>query len=369
MISNKNPIIRQKKIEMCANLAPTVSITTPNEQLFENVDSENSDNNSPQFDLDTEFHYLNLENSTSRCSVDSSQERASMTEPINIENTPNDKDYSNTEYKKIHTPTTDTKTLTSMLNNNGNKLHISNALRARLRRSKSPNPLNPKNPLLTNNSMPTNNSTSMSQNTQTEQSQKMSKFSNLSNRLSNQASSFFSRSCQGEELTNGLVSKAVKVNDTENVKNSIKTGNSSSHININSIKMKSFLAFTRIGLNKTPSPTKSFSKGPSVSLQTSVDENESLNSSNLSSPLYSKQNSLSSYDVDYEKLARELVLPSLNQPLTSFKNANQEESKTINNDNDNTRPVLQSCKTMDLSDSLPHRKSITRANTENSDFS
>lgn len=110
--------------------------------------------------------------------------------------------------------------------------------------------------------------------------------------------------------------------------------------------MKSFLAFGRTGLK---SPIKSFSKNSSNSV--SVDENDSNNSS-LSSPIFSKQSSLSSYDVDLEKLARELILPSLDEPLTSFRDAN-------------SKPVLQTCKTVDaFSHSTKDNKKITRAHTE-----
>jgi hypothetical protein len=74
--------------------------------------------------------------------------------------------------------------------------------------------------------------------------------------------------------------------------------------------------------------------------------------SNRSSPVYSKQNSIGSYEVDLEKLARELSLPSMNQPLTSFKR-------------DQPKPVLQTQKTLDTSSNNNNskKKPITRADT------
>lgn len=79
------------------------------------------------------------------------------------------------------------------------------------------------------------------------------------------------------------------------------------------------------------------------------------NDSNRSSPIYSKQSSIGSYEVDFEKLAKELILPSLNEPLTSFKT---DQSKSVS-----AKPVLKSCKTVDISDVSTKKKQITRSDT------
>jgi len=89
----------------------------------------------------------------------------------------------------------------------------------------------------------------------------------------------------------------------------------------------------------------------------SIEDHDSLNSS-YSSPVYSKQSSFNSYDIDFEKLVKELVLPSLDEPLTSFKNKSPETS--VKN-----KPVLQSCKTIDASVENKRKQTIIRANTEN----
>jgi hypothetical protein len=71
----------------------------------------------------------------------------------------------------------------------------------------------------------------------------------------------------------------------------------------------------------------------------------------------SNKKMIGSFEVDLEKLARELVLPSINAPLTSF-NTNDEEvcSTTTNNNNNNNnnliKPPLLSSKTIDTSNNL-----------------
>ncbi len=119
-------------------------------------------------------------------------------------------------------------------------------------------------------------------------------------------------------------------------------------------KIKNFLNFSRSGGTKS---SKRFNTSGSASHSISIEEHDSQTSS-YSSPVFSKQSSLNSYDIDFEKLVKELVLPSLDEPLTSFKNKNQET-------NAKGKPVLQTCKTIDTSVENKIKQTIIRANTEN----
>lgn len=333
--SIKSQIIRQKNVE-CVN--PTLSLTKPDSNCSSdcpaNDDVEsNSLNSSPKLNnsIDTELQYLSLSDynhseSASSTSIDKSNGDESPGVNIPGRNSSMSEGDDNKKNSFLSS-SVNSKTLSSILNNGG-KLQISTALRARLRRSKSPNP---KKPLLSNNSMPTTDPKMINSHN--------NMLSNFSNRLSNQNGSFFSRSCQGEEL-------AYK-KDVEN--SNCKSGNSSnnsSNINLNTTKLRSFLAFARSG------------QKPRNNTSLSVDDNDSVNSSSMSSPTYSKQNSIGSYDVDFEKLARELILPSLNEPLTSFK------TDQCKNEATHTKPVLQSCKTIDISN-VKKKHKLARANTGN----
>lgn len=128
--------------------------------------------------------------------------------------------------------------------------------------------------------------------------------------------------------------------------------------NSQSTKIKSFLTFARTNSKTTSSsPKKTLGSKTSIggSKSASVDDNDSLHSSKSSS-IYSKQNSFSSYEVDFDKLAQELVLPSLNEPLTSFKLIEQNSNKS--------KPILQTRKTIDVTSGVK-KIPISRANTEN----
>lgn len=63
---------------------------------------------------------------------------------------------------------------------------------------------------------------------------------------------------------------------------------------------------------------------------------------------------INGFEVDMEKLARELILPSLNTPLTSFKtsNNNSETMLASSSSTSTTKPPLQSSKTIDSNPSL-----------------
>lgn len=185
MITGKTQIIRQKKIEICNINMPTVSLTEPDQSSHGSLSTS-----SPDGDIHSQSdgQSVETEHSTSP-TIDFEQKcRANINKNVN-----------SNEKSKI--PNSNSKTLTSIINN-GSKLQISSALRERLRRSKSPNPN--RITIMTNNSMPNADN-------------KLSKLTNFSNRLS--AGSFFSKSCQGEELTNELSKK-----DIDGSKNLSKSG-------------------------------------------------------------------------------------------------------------------------------------------------
>ena len=202
MISTgKSQIIRQEKVlEMCG------------------MPPESSSNDHTNFDL-TEFQYLNLvngystetetenevEKEPSPCSSLDNNKNSSqfVTQPIKIETTLPDEEKRTTGNCGTSSSCSgggSSKTLSAMMINTGSKLQISNVLRERLRRSKSPNPPvhHNKKTLDSNNSMSASSA---------DQKLGVGKFTYLSNRLSNQAGSFFSRSCQGEELTSEMSEK------------------------------------------------------------------------------------------------------------------------------------------------------------------
>lgn len=116
---------------------------------------------------------------------------------------------------------------------------------------------------------------------------------------------------------------------------------------MNTTKLRSLLPFNR-QKTATSSPKKinKHDYGLSVDCE---------NDSNRSSPIYSKQSSIGSYEVDFEKLARELILPSLNEPLTSYK---IDQTKSVS-----AKPVLKTCKTVDISEGSTKKKQITRSDT------
>ncbi len=169
MISSaKSQIVRQKKIEMCG-----MPIETDKDSISKSTEFQNSNQNSLEADseycssLEKERMFLDSSSDTLKLkTLHSDESKSPLSASIN----------NNNYNPKIHS----TKT--------GSKLQISNVLLDKLRRSISPNPPR-KLAMSLNNSMSSEN-------------HKVGKFTNLSNRLSNQAGSFFSRSCQGEELTN-----------------------------------------------------------------------------------------------------------------------------------------------------------------------
>ncbi|CAF1013932.1 unnamed protein product [Brachionus calyciflorus] len=142
------------------------------------------------------------------------------------------------------------------------------------------------------------------------------------------ASSFFSRSCPGEELTE-------TTSETKN-KNEYHQ------------KFKNFLTFSsRIKSKKQDS-------SPNGSAHTSINSvfSDSITSSmNLETSenrfVDNKKGKIGSFEVDLEKLAKELVLPSVNAPLTSFK------------------PPLQTSRTIDSESPKQTKKQFVRSLTQN----
>ncbi len=197
MISSaKNQIVRQKKIEMCG-----IPVQIDEDSISRTHELKDSNRNSLEADFECSNSSLDVENISSsvpktkvflesssdanneflkpfKSEALSSEDSKSSTSGCSVGSTINNNYCSSKPSPKI---------------NSGSKLQISNVLLDKLRRSKSPNPSR-KPPLNFNNSMPSEH-------------QKVGKLTNLSNRLSNQAGSFFSRSCQGEELTNECVEK------------------------------------------------------------------------------------------------------------------------------------------------------------------
>ena len=275
---------------------------------------------------------------------------------------------------KTPTPSIDTKTITNRIVNS-NKVHLSTALKERLLQAKSPSTANSKQ-LLSTNSLPANQPPKR-------------RLANLM-RISYQASAFFSRSCPGEEITQNQNdapnkeeatdsnNKTYKVNGnhlTVNNKmvkqNSIRdeTSNNTSSSSISSHQKltKSLLSFAnRAGIHsKNKKNTDSNSSSPLASGSVSssingIDENSSLSNNNSKNGI----NMIGNYEVDFEKLARELVLPSMNAPLTSFKSSTLSQAEI-------SKPVLQASITIDVSPDKEknilncNKKQITRSLTQN----
>lgn len=147
-----------------------------------------------------------------------------------------------------------------------------------------------------------------------------------SNRLANlmklgQSNSFFSRSCPGEEICESLPeSKTSQKNEYHN-------------------RIRNFLTFSsRLKSRKNDISPNSSSRASCNSVFSEC------SSSSINDKAHEKKAKIGSYEVDLEKLARELVLPSLEAPLTSFK------------------PPLQSSKTLNMKTS---NKQLKRSMTQN----
>lgn len=229
---------------------------------------------------------------------------------------------------------------------------LSTALRERILRSKSPRPSHNHKLLATTLSNPV------------VPANKLSRSANLEDVSGGGSGSFFSRSCPGDELTgenDTLNDKISKINMN------MKTNSLREEMPSQSLKSigKSILAFAT--LKHTRHKKYADSNG---SLQTN---NSNSNWSSLNNEadeaIGSQASSLSStsnestrkthtkiglYDVDLEKIARELSKPSVDTPLTSF---------TLS---PNPKPVLQSSKTVDEDSSLSNnKKPLLRSLTQN----
>lgn len=151
-----------------------------------------------------------------------------------------------------------------------------------------------------------------------------------SNRLANlmrlgQANSFFSRSCPGEEISDSLPSETRHVHKSEYQN-----------------RIKNFLTFsTRLRSRKSETSPNGSTRASANSVFSEC------STTSVSDKPNEKKTKIGSYEVDLEQLARELVLPSIEAPLTSFK------------------PPLQSSKTIDLEMSNNSKKQLQRSMTQN----
>jgi hypothetical protein len=128
-------------------------------------------------------------------------------------------------------------------------------------------------------------------------------------RLSTHTGSFFSKSYPNEESSDVNSTKTATESNHEDNKET----------NEKSSRRHKFFAFANVHriTNKLTIPKKSFDTS-------SVDTNNNSNNSNNSSI---SGYSIASFEIDIEKLTRELAMPTLDQPLTSFKKINSLEDQ------------------------------------------
>lgn len=195
-------------------------------------------------------------------------------------------------------------------------------LKERFSRSKSPKPINSSPPLL-------------------EIKKSTESYSELG--------SFFSRSCP-----------AQKSFDVENAKKfNLKTNSLREDAPQQSLKSlgKSFFAFATLKQSKN----KKFngSSGSFTNNSNCSSTNTELDDKNDSQVVVSKNvTKIGVFDVDLDKLAKELGQPSCNNPLTSY-------TLSPNSTNINNKPVLQSSKTIDEETNSNKSKTFMRSLTQN----
>jgi hypothetical protein len=228
---------------------------------------------------------------------------------------------------------------------------------------------------------------------------------------SNQGNSFFSRSCPGEELA----SYGLEEEDLNDLNNENNTANNSTNNNTTTLNpplnnqnnskdkksksgdfikasrqtmlAKSFIQFTtKVVRSKKRSDATSSVTSSTASMNSAHDDPFNTSRSN-------NVNRIGNFEVDFDKLARELALPSLNKPLTSFKDIKPDDekdeskldnhdinklqnnsdevddkSKSTTNNNDNSRPVLRSSLSLASPSPPPISKTLVRSNTNKSDI-
>jgi hypothetical protein len=125
-------------------------------------------------------------------------------------------------------------------------------------------------------------------------------------RLSTHTGSFFSKSYPNEESSDVNSTKTATESNHEDNKET----------NEKSSRRHKFFTFANVHriTNKLAIPKKSFDTS-------SVDTNNNSNNSSISGY------SIASFEIDIEKLTRELAMPTLDQPLTSFKKINSLEDQ------------------------------------------
>jgi hypothetical protein len=223
--------------------------------------------------------------------------------------------------------------------NHGSKSQISSSLREKLAKAIKKT--------TSSSSSSSNNKKLISTNSESLMTQHQSKLRRGMMR-SNQGTSFFSRSCPGEELTAyGL--EEEDLNDLNNENNNINSSNNNpttlnSPLNNQNTKEKKSKSGDFIKASRQTMLAKSFIQFTTkvVRSKKRSDATSSVTSSNAS--MYSTQddpfntsrpnnvNRIGNYEIDFDKLAKELALPSLNKPLTSFKEIKPDESE-LNDDN------------------------------------
>lgn len=230
---------------------------------------------------------------------------------------------------------------------NSSKHQISTTLREKILRSKSPKPpqSNGQKLLLSALSNPT---------VPVNKNARSANFIEVNN-----TGSFFSRSCPGEEM---LVDSMNATSDDKSKMNINMKANSlreeTSQQSLKSIG-KSLLAFATLKHSKnkkfTDSNGSNNSNWSSINneIDDSIDSQGSLSSA--SNENNKKTTKIGAFDIDIEKLARELSRPTF-QPLTSY---TLSPNSAISN-----KHVLQTSKTMD-EDSSSNKKTLMRSNTQN----
>lgn len=391
--SGKSQITRQKKIEMINSLSEASSmesklenLSLPNEKCSDESNqkqdkiptNEDSFNNDKFFLFSPNMHYESAQSSSS-----------SSSSPLALQSNTNNEDKNKLAINNFDIPTSSPSS-TSTSSNTSTNSNISSTSNSNSSASASLNILNNKHDSkeklsklkeskYTNNSLPSHPKPAR-------------RLGNIM-KLSHQAGSFFSRSCPGEEMsqfnqhTNNTSNKS---NEDENRKEVKNENNNIQYLSSNSMPKspkpgrnrdetgnhrflgKSFLAlsiFARAGysskMKKNSESDSSTFTSPSTSASSSmmaVTDNEPSNkdlsvllgSSACSNQDRGRLNKIGSYEVDIEKLARELVLPSLEAPLTSYKPVSTNTLK----------PPLLSSKTVD-SPRMTSKKMILRSLTQN----
>lgn len=333
MISGKNQIVRQKNVIDNNHKPERLTLSISN-------DCNQKDTNELNADVTDELEYINqsLAKLTYKLNTEEDEfDRFTFnTSTINtFDLTPSSSSSSSSPSNLLNTSNNDKSSKTHSQTSPSNKNLLTSNLREKFTKSKT----NPNKQLISTNSVP-----AVTQ-------PKQRRFANLM-KLS-QAGSFFSRSCPGDEITQN------EIEDTHPPTTSASKSENSAHKAIG----RAFMIFTTKNKFKKSSNEINSSSSPLTSSNTSVNSDilcrssspHGLRTNSNSSSTYA---TIGSYQVDLEKLARELILPSMDAPLTSFNNNSPPATR---------KPPLQSSKTIDQSDKPVNssRKNLIRSLTQN----